>query len=106
MGMSRLALVSRFGAGTSRYRHSKVKAEPIQHPPGSDFTLRGVTLGPPPPRHPVRTRSPTTTDVRQEEFDALREGLDPETGAFLRQRQSADRKGLDGEVQSHGRHLY
>jgi conjugative relaxase-like TrwC/TraI family protein len=45
-------------------------------------------------------------DVRQEEFEALREGLDPETGAFLRQRQSADRTGPDGEVQSHGRHLY
>jgi conjugative relaxase-like TrwC/TraI family protein len=45
-------------------------------------------------------------DVRQEEFEALREGLDPESGAFLRQRQSADRMGPDGEVQSHGRHLY
>ena len=45
-------------------------------------------------------------DVRQEEFEALREGLDPETGTFLRQRQSADRTGPDGEVQSHGRHLY
>ena len=45
-------------------------------------------------------------DVRQEEFEALREGFDPETGAFLRQRQSAERMGADGEVQSHGRHLY
>jgi len=45
-------------------------------------------------------------DVRQEEFEALREGLDPQTGTFLRQRQSADRTGPDGEVQSHGRHLY
>jgi conjugative relaxase-like TrwC/TraI family protein len=45
-------------------------------------------------------------DVRQEEFEALREGLDPESGEFLRQRQSADRTGPDGEVQSHGRHLY
>ena len=45
-------------------------------------------------------------DVRQEDFEALREGLDPATGAFLRQRQSADRTGPDGEVQSHGRHLY
>jgi conjugative relaxase-like TrwC/TraI family protein len=45
-------------------------------------------------------------DVRQEEFEALREGVDPETGTFLRQRQSADRTGPDGEVQSHGRHLY
>ena len=45
-------------------------------------------------------------DVRQEDFEALREGLDPGTGVFLRQRQSADRTGADGEVQSHGRHLY
>jgi len=45
-------------------------------------------------------------DVRQEDFEALREGLDPATGAFLRQRQSADRTGPDGEVQSRGRHLY
>ena len=45
-------------------------------------------------------------DVRQEDFEALRQGLDPETGVFLRQRQSADRTGADGEVQSHGRHLY
>jgi len=45
-------------------------------------------------------------DVRQEEFEALREGVDPETGTFLRQRQSADRTGPDGQVQSHGRHLY
>jgi conjugative relaxase-like TrwC/TraI family protein len=45
-------------------------------------------------------------DVRQEDFEALREGLDPATGAFLRQRQSADRTGPDGKVESHGRHLY
>jgi conjugative relaxase-like TrwC/TraI family protein len=45
-------------------------------------------------------------DVRQEDFEALRQGLDPKTGAFLRQRQSADRTAADGEVQSHGRHLY
>jgi conjugative relaxase-like TrwC/TraI family protein len=45
-------------------------------------------------------------DVRQEDFEALRQGLDPGTGVFLRQRQSADRTRADGEVQSHGRHLY
>ncbi len=45
-------------------------------------------------------------DVRQEDFEALRQGLDPATGVFLRQRQSADRTAADGEVQSHGRHLY
>ncbi len=45
-------------------------------------------------------------DVRQEDFEALREGLDPRTGVFLRQRQSSDRTGADGEVQSRGRHLY
>ena len=45
-------------------------------------------------------------DVQQKDFEALREGFDPGTGVFLRQRQSADRTGTDGEVQSHGRHLY
>jgi len=45
-------------------------------------------------------------DVRTEDFEAVRGGLDPATGAFLRQRQSADRTGPDGEVQSRGRHLY
>ena len=45
-------------------------------------------------------------DVQQKDFEALREGFDPGTGVFLRQRQSADRTGADGEVQSHGRHLY
>ncbi|HEX3722793.1 MAG TPA: MobF family relaxase [Nitrolancea sp.] len=45
-------------------------------------------------------------DVRQEDFEALREGLDPRTSVFLRQGQSADRTRADGEVQSHGRHLY
>ena len=45
-------------------------------------------------------------DVRQEDFEALRQGLDPATGVFLRQRQSADRTAADGEVQSHRRHLY
>jgi conjugative relaxase-like TrwC/TraI family protein len=47
-----------------------------------------------------------TGEVRPEEFEALRQGLDPETGKFLRQRKSADRVGLDGTIQSHGRNLY
>lgn len=44
--------------------------------------------------------------VKTEEFEALREGLDPHTGEFLRQRHSADRKATDGTTQSHGRSLY
>jgi conjugative relaxase-like TrwC/TraI family protein len=44
--------------------------------------------------------------VKTEEFEALREGLDPHTGEFLRQRHSADRKASDGTTQSHGRSLY
>src|SRR5438093_9956847 len=35
-------------------------------------------------------------EVKSEEFEALREGLDPHTGEFLRQRQSADRVASDG----------
>lgn len=45
-------------------------------------------------------------EVSQEEFEALRQGLDPRTGDFLRQRQSADRIASDGSTQSRGRHLY
>jgi conjugative relaxase-like TrwC/TraI family protein len=45
-------------------------------------------------------------EVRQEDFEALRQGLDPQTGMFLRQRKSADRVASDGTTQSHGRHLY
>jgi conjugative relaxase-like TrwC/TraI family protein len=45
-------------------------------------------------------------EVRAEDFEAIRDGLDPRSGEFLRQRQSADRAGAGGEVQSHGRHLY
>lgn len=44
--------------------------------------------------------------VKSEEFEAIRQGLDPHTGEFLRQRQSADRVAADGTTQSHGRHLY
>jgi conjugative relaxase-like TrwC/TraI family protein len=45
-------------------------------------------------------------DVHTEQFEAVREGCDPATGAFLRPRQSADRKAADGSAQSHGRNLY
>jgi hypothetical protein len=45
-------------------------------------------------------------EVKSEDFEALRQGLDPETGEFLRQRQSTDRLRSDGTKQSHGRHLY
>lgn len=45
-------------------------------------------------------------EVRTDQFEALRQGLDPKTGEFLRQRHSADRISADGEVQSRGRNLY
>ncbi len=47
-----------------------------------------------------------TGDVRTEQFEALRQGYDPTTGEFLRQRQSADRVCDDGATQSKGRNLY
>jgi conjugative relaxase-like TrwC/TraI family protein len=45
-------------------------------------------------------------EVKPEDFEAVRQGFDPETGTFLRQRQSADRVATDGTTQSHARHLY
>jgi conjugative relaxase-like TrwC/TraI family protein len=45
-------------------------------------------------------------DVQTEQFEALRQGSDPRTGEFLRQRQSADRTATDGTTQSRGRNLY
>jgi conjugative relaxase-like TrwC/TraI family protein len=45
-------------------------------------------------------------EVKSEQFEAIRQGLDPQTGEFLRQRQSADRVAADGTTQSHGRNLY
>jgi conjugative relaxase-like TrwC/TraI family protein len=45
-------------------------------------------------------------EVRPELFEAIRQGLHPETGEHLRPRQSADRLSVDGEVQSRARHLY
>lgn len=45
-------------------------------------------------------------EVKLEDFEALRQGIDPRTGGFFRQRKSADRMACDGTTQSHGRHLY
>jgi conjugative relaxase-like TrwC/TraI family protein len=45
-------------------------------------------------------------EVRSEDFETLREGRDPKTGEFLRQRQSADRTSSDGTTQSRARNLY
>ena len=45
-------------------------------------------------------------EVLSKDFDSIRQGLDPRSGEFLRQRQSADRKAADGATTSHGRNLY
>jgi conjugative relaxase-like TrwC/TraI family protein len=45
-------------------------------------------------------------EVTQKQFEAVREGLHPETGEFLRPRHSADRISPDGSEQSKGRSLY
>src|SRR5215469_2209773 len=47
-----------------------------------------------------------TGEVRGEDFEAVRQGLEPASGEFLRQRHSADRVNDAGEVESRGRHLY
>src|SRR5215472_16710570 len=44
--------------------------------------------------------------VQDQEFESLRQGLDPRTGEFIRQRQGSDRIGKDGATQSQARHLY
>jgi conjugative relaxase-like TrwC/TraI family protein len=44
--------------------------------------------------------------VTSEDFESLRQGLDPETGEFLRQRQGSDRISSDGAEQSKARSLY
>src|SRR3984885_9727650 len=44
--------------------------------------------------------------VATEEFEALRQGLDPETHEFLRIRRSADRTAADGTTLAQGRSLY
>jgi len=45
-------------------------------------------------------------EVQADPFEALRQGLDPQSGEFLRQRHSADRTAADGTTQSRGRNLY
>ena len=45
-------------------------------------------------------------EVQSDQFEALRQGLDPQSGEFLRQRHSADRTAADGTTQSRGRNLY
>ena len=45
-------------------------------------------------------------EVQSKDFESLRQGLDPESGEFLRPRQSADRVGPDGTTQSYARSLY
>ncbi len=45
-------------------------------------------------------------EVTSEDFEAVRQGLDPRTGEFLRQRHSADRIASDGAEQSKARSLY
>jgi conjugative relaxase-like TrwC/TraI family protein len=44
--------------------------------------------------------------VKTEEFEALRQGLDPRTKEFLRVRHSADRIAVDGTKLAQGRSLY
>jgi len=44
--------------------------------------------------------------VASEDFEAVRQGLDPQTGEFLRQRHGADRIASNGEEQSKARSLY
>ena len=44
-------------------------------------------------------------DVTSEDFEAVRQGLDPQTGEFLRQRHGADRIASNGEEQSKARSL-
>ena len=45
-------------------------------------------------------------NVSREQFEAVREGLHPETGEFLRPRHSADRVNGNGYEQSKARSLY
>jgi len=45
-------------------------------------------------------------EVTSEDFEAVRQGLDPRTGEFLRQRHSADRIASNGAEQSKARSLY
>ena len=45
-------------------------------------------------------------DVKAEDFESVRQGLDPNTNEFLRLRHSADRLAADGTTLAQGRSLY
>ena len=45
-------------------------------------------------------------DVKAEDFESVRQGLDPNTNEFLRLRHSADRLSADGTTLAQGRSLY
>jgi conjugative relaxase-like TrwC/TraI family protein len=45
-------------------------------------------------------------EVQFKDFEALRQGLDPHTGEFLRPRHGADRIAADGSIRSRERNLY
>jgi conjugative relaxase-like TrwC/TraI family protein len=45
-------------------------------------------------------------EVQMEQFDAIRQGLHPSTGEYLRPRQSADRFNQEGELTGKARNLY
>ena len=47
-----------------------------------------------------------TGDVAHEQFESIRQGLDPATGEFLRERHSADRIAADGTTQGKARHFF
>ena len=53
-----------------------------------------------------RNCSACAATVTRKQFEAVREGLHPETGEFLRPRHSADRTNVDGSEQSKARSLY
>ncbi len=45
-------------------------------------------------------------EVKLEDFESVREGVHPQSGEFLRQRQGADRLAAHGTIQSRARNLY
>jgi len=45
-------------------------------------------------------------EVMSDDFEAVRQGIDPRTAEFLRQRHSADRRATNGAEQSKARSLY
>ena len=54
----------------------------------------------------VRNSLDCAAKSRPEQFEAVREGLHPESGEFLRPRHSADRANAEGGEQSKARSLY